>query len=325
MTDARPEARRRPFVTAMVVLSLGFATPMTLVALAQGLLGQINHGQEVDLISVALLMGLPTLLIGAVVGASWTPLLLLMLLRTERVAPDLGPIFEESFRGPIWRSWIEPYREVIRLFLGWSVVSPAAWAHGLLLTALSIAALDAQTEGVLTATMALWRTFPWRTELATSSVNTLSNALEDGSHMASVFAWGASILIAALAIITLLGLIRLGREPGGRARSLVTFAYVAADLAWFVLLYRAASAVDLARSAVAETATPVALTIWQSGFLALGTLTTAGAPGITPLNDVARVLMAAQLATLAVLAFWLIGPAEAFGALGRERSLDDYE
>jgi hypothetical protein len=133
---------------------------------------------------------------------------------------------------------------------------------------------------------------------------------------------GAVLMAAAFSLLTLVGLVRSSGERLRRDRAIITFCYVVVDVLWFTVLYQAGSVGELTTFAVAPESAAAPLTVPQSLLLALGTLTTAGAPGITPTNDWARLAIALELLTLAVIGSWFIGLTDAVRALRPTSSTD---
>jgi hypothetical protein len=149
-----------------------------------------------------------------------------------------------------------------------------------------------------------------------------NDALAVSAHMDGLaFTRGLEQVVFFLSVVfagaTLLGLIRAGSDRSPRDRAFVTFCYVVVEALWFAVLYHAGSVGGFLQFSVAPGTDAVALSGPESLLLAIGTLTTAGAPGITPVNEPARISMIFELGILALLASWFIGVAETLGDLRR--------
>jgi hypothetical protein len=106
------------------------------------------------------------------------------------------------------------------------------------------------------------------------------------------------------------------RETPAKWRLEIFIRAVLVQLGMFVLMYFSGSNAGILNFSVEgnDGASPQPLTVFQSVYLAVGTLTTAGAAGITPLNDFARTAMVMQFVLPAVFALWLFGA----GAVGEQ-------
>jgi hypothetical protein len=269
-----------------------------------------------DVLAVLFVAG-PVFVAGSVFGSlGFTPLFFAMgwLLN---LAPAFGDAFhaQSGSGGPV--GVLSDFRDMARLFTGRPSAIPAAERGLAAITFTSVLVLlyevVAGSVGV-----ALWF---WG--LAPRDPDATGLAAE-GALVVHAVGQATVVMAALFALLTLVGLVRSSAERIRRDRAIITFCYVVVDVLWFTLLYQAGSVGELTVFAVApeSAAAPLRSRVPQSLLLALGTLTTAGAPSITPINDWARLAMALELLTLAVVASWFIGLTQAVRALGSRSSTD---
>jgi hypothetical protein len=248
---------------------------------------------------VALPLGVTAFLLTLVASVP----VLIVLSRLANLDPTLERAFEWQSRRGRWGRLLADYLDMIGLYTGHRDDLPASVrGFAALAVASVLVAIEAIIEATIGAGVWFWSLTPKDPLAAAAHAYGLETAQAIGQVVL-----GLSIVFAAA---TFVGLIRTG---GGKDsvddRAFVTFCYVIVDVLWFTLLYHGGSVGGLLEFKV-DPHDLVALSGPQSLLLALGTLTTAGAPGITPLNDWARIAMLFELATLAILASWFIGAAE---------------
>lgn len=259
---------------------------------------------------VLLVVGMPIALTTFGVALVGLRVLIATAARIHALVPDMEVAFEDIPRVGRWRTLAGSYLDVLGLYTGGrrSASAAARGFSAIIFTAVMLG-VDAVFELPLNAGARIWTSAPQ--DPIAFVARTESLAVLEGAGRA------AFVLSAFLAAGTLVGLVRAGGERSTRDRALVTICYVLADVAWFILLYHAGSVGDLTQFVVAPASSVEPLSIWQSVLLAVGTLTTAGAPGITPVNELARIAISFELLTLAILGSWFIGVYEALRTLGR--------
>ncbi len=257
-----------------------------------------------DLGAIAIVTGLPIGLTSFVLATLGLTAVFVGIIRLGYLDPDLLTAFEgQPHAGPLGNIW-GAVLDTLRLFTGGASARSAS-ARGV--AALSLTALlvvvDLVIEGTLGIALWFWSLAP---------ADPIARQAELAG-LDSVRAIGASTFLAAalFASATIIGLARAGGERSPHQRATITFCYVLVEVAAFTVLYHAGSLAEWTTFAIAPASHMAPLSLWQSLLLSIGTLTTAGAPGITPLNEPARVAITLELLTLGVLGSWFIGVTEA--------------
>lgn len=195
--------------------------------------------------------------------------------------------------------YLDAFRSYVRIDRS---TDPYAWAGAMAMFSLGLLDVYGNAEGTVFAARAF---LPRAADAASAAL--LSDAGTALANVAQSVAAAGVGIGATLAISAAVGLLLAGMPSRGAERVVATLVYVVSDVVSFAVLYHGAALTGWAAFRVSEGDVDRVATLnaIEVVYLVLGMLTTAGAPGITPANAFARLLVLAQVATIAVLVIWL--------------------